>query len=124
MGDRTIVLDVGSGVLDLNQKLDSLPPFDPSVSGKQDPETGEMVVCKDGKEVARVVMDNEPQRPLRNADQRLRDHQMIREHFDPSTCYDAPGRNVGDPSTFTGPMLPPGPLKLIEHHCPPDSGDK
>lgn len=124
MSDRKIVLDVGSGVLNPSQKLSCLPPFDSSVSGKQDPETGEMVTYKDGKEIGRVVMDVEPERPWRNADQRLRDHQMIREYFDPSTYHDAPSFRVGDPSTLKGPMLPPGPLKLIEHHCPPDSGDK
>lgn len=47
---------------------------------------------------------------------------MMAEHLDLSKCYDynAPSIHAGDPSTFKGPMLPPGPLKLIEHHCPSD----
>lgn len=69
------------------------------------------------------VFDHEPPRSWTQDDQRLHEA-MLAGHLDLSTCVDVNGPKIWEPSTFTGPMLPPGPLKLIEHHCPPDNGDK
>lgn len=114
--DTVIVFDLGSGMIDCAQKLNSLPEFDPSLSCEQDPETGELVVFKDGKEVNRVMTDNEP--VSSDPHERLR-QALFAAHFDLSTRYAAPSGNIGHPSPHTSrPLLPPGPLKLTEHHCP------
>lgn len=93
-------------------------------------ESGDQVIEVDGHEIiidpGSGVFDHEPfreQRPWTAEDQRLHEA-MLAGHLDLSTCVDANGPEIWDPSTFTGPMLPPGPLKLIEHHCPLDNGDK
>lgn len=111
-----VVFGLGSGAIDFGKQLNSLPDFDPSLSSEQDPQTGELVVFKDGKEVSRIMMDNEP--ISTNPKERL--HQaLLAAHLDSSTCYDAPGHNFGHASSDTSrPLLPPGPLKLTEHHSP------
>lgn len=65
------------------------------------------------------VFDHEPPRRHTTGYQWLHSL-MMAGHLDLSTCHDAPSFRAGDPSTFTNPILPPNPLKLIEHHCPPD----
>lgn len=114
-----IVVDPGSGALDFGQKLCGLPTHDPSLSASVDPETGELVIFKDRKEIRREVCDLEPPRPWTDEDQRLRE-ELMAGHLDLSTCVDADGPKIWEPSTFTGPLLPPGPLKLTEHHNPRD----
>ncbi|OGL99089.1 hypothetical protein A2318_01155 [Candidatus Uhrbacteria bacterium RIFOXYB2_FULL_45_11] len=74
-------------------------------------------------DVGSGVFDIEPPQPWTAELQQLH-KAMLAGHLDLSTCVDANGPKIWEPSTFAGPMLPPGPLKLIEHHCPPDSDDK
>lgn len=116
---KRIIINTGSGVIDLGDKLFSLPEFDPSLSSVRDPVTDELVVSRDGVEIARLTIDMEP--PPGSGMTYLT-KAMMAEHLDLSKCYDynAPSIHAGDPSTFKGPLLPPGPLRIIEHHCPPD----
>lgn len=86
----------------------------PQPSGDQVIEVGGHQIVVDPGSVA---FDLEPPQPWTAEQQRLHE-EMMAGHFDLATCVDANGPNIWDPSTFTGPTLPPGPLKLVEHHNP------
>lgn len=123
---HNIIVNPGSGVLDFSQQLLGVPMYDPSLSFDLDPETGELVTFKDGKEIRRDVCDLEPLLPFKDEDQLHA--ALVDGHLDLTKCYDGPGRQFGSPPKFKSPMFPVHSVKvssltLTEHHCPPDKKD-